>query len=111
MNTQATKLVTIAIGIGYTKDNKPLAEDVINHELARFEVEMAKAFGGFTKYNTFGGYINKAGRLTKEESIVFQAYGNESQLANIISAIDTIKARLEQETIAIGITDAMFTLY
>lgn len=80
------KKLTFIIGTGETKDGKRIPE--LDKKIEAAQTRLASLFGGYTRFDTFGGWIGPQGTLISEPSIVFVVYSGIDKNWGLIEARD-----------------------
>jgi hypothetical protein len=100
----------IVVGIGFEKTGQPVENQ--QQKVTALRAEAGKLLGGFTFYPSFGGYINSGGTYVEEPGITIVAFQEDSPECRFAACglVNFAKNLFNQESIAVGLSKAEFTL-
>ena len=93
--------VEFTFDIGEDKDGQPI--DNLDLKLERIQTQLAKAFGGFTRTDTVGGWINPTGRLVLERGCVIHVYAKDELVQYAGQIASDIRRVLNQATVLLSL--------
>lgn len=81
--------------------NEPAPADLVDEVRTSVKLALAEAFGGYTEYQTNGGYKAETGELIEETVYAIESFYSEPDDALIFRLAGEIKDRLSQETVMV----------
>lgn len=90
--------------------NEPAPADKVDAVRTRVKLALADAFGGYTEYQTNGGYRAESGELIEEITFVVEASYSEPDDDLVWQLAGAIKAELSQESVMIRKDHEVFFL-
>lgn len=88
--------------------NEPAPADLVDEVRTSVKLALAEAFGGYTEYQTNGGYKAETGELIEETIYAIETFYSEPDDALIYRIADEIKTRLQQESVMILIDQKVY---
>jgi hypothetical protein len=100
--------VEVGFGLGFDKNHQPITSS--HFQLEAIKSKAVELFGGYTYYPSDGGWRHSDGELATEPGGTLLIFTDTPQLLPKANELcQFIKRVLNQEAVALGITEAQFT--